>query len=214
MKKTFLSTLSFVLVIVLSAVLSFSVLAANETSAPDESVAASESSVADNSSNDASDSSADASDSSATASDDSASDASDESAVSETSKEESTNESKAETSTTSQSESSNSSSSASTDAVEEDDFPWARVITLIVIVVLIVVVVILAKTQTKLGLRINKFFKEYWSEIKKVSWLSPKDTAKATGVVLVFIIVAALAIGLLDLGFTKIIQALAGIFTE
>lgn len=211
MKKTFLSTLTFVLVIILSTVLSFSVLATEETSAPDESIAASESSVADNSSSDASDSSADET---SAVSDDSASDASDNSAVSETSKEESKTESKAETSTTSKPESNKNNSSASTAPVEEDDFPWARVITLIVIVVLILVAVILAKTQTKLGLRINKFFKEYWSEIKKVSWCSAKDTAKATGIVLVFIIVAALVIGLLDLGFTKIIQALAGIFTE
>ncbi len=214
MKKTFLSTLSFVLVIILSTVLSFSVLAADETSAPDESVVSSESSVADNSSSDASDSSANASDSSADASDDSASDASNESAVSETSKEESKNESKAETSTTSKPESNKNNAPESTAPVAEDDFPWARVITLIVIVALIVIAVILAKTQTKLGLRINKFFKEYWSEIKKVSWFSAKDTAKATGIVLVFILVAAIVIGLLDLGFTKIIQALAGIFTE
>ena len=92
------------------------------------------------------------------------------------------------------------------------DFPWARVITLVVIVILIVVAIILAKTNTALGQRINKFFKEYWSEIKKVSWYSPKDTAKATGLVLVFLVVAAIAIGLLDFGFTKLIQLLANIF--
>ena len=92
------------------------------------------------------------------------------------------------------------------------DFPWARVITLAVIVILIVAAFILAKTNTKLGQRINKFFKEYWSEIKKVSWYSPKDTMKATGIVLVFLIVAAVAIGLLDFGFTRIIKWLAEIF--
>lgn len=92
------------------------------------------------------------------------------------------------------------------------NFPWARVITLIVIVVLIVAAIILAKTNTKLGQRINKFFKEYWSEIKKVSWYSPKDTAKATGIVLVLLIGAAIVIGLLDYGFTQIIKLLATIF--
>ncbi len=91
-------------------------------------------------------------------------------------------------------------------------FPWARVITLATIVILIVGAIILAKTNTKLGQKIKKFFKEYASEIKKVSWCSPKDTAKATGIVLVFLIVAAVAIGLLDLGFTKLIQYLAKLF--
>ena len=92
------------------------------------------------------------------------------------------------------------------------NFPWARVITLAVIVILIVGAIILAKTNTKLGQRIKKFFKEYISEIKKVSWYSPKDTAKATGIVLVFLIVAAVAIGVLDFGFTKLVKLLADIF--
>jgi preprotein translocase subunit SecE len=35
---------------------------------------------------------------------------------------------------------------------------------------------------------------------------------KATGIVLVFLIVAAVAIGLLDLGFTQLIKWLATIF--
>ena len=95
---------------------------------------------------------------------------------------------------------------------EASDFPWARVISLGVIVLLIVAAIILAKTNTKFGQRIKKFFKEYASEIKKVSWYSAKDTAKATGIVLVFLIVAAVVIGLLDLGFTKLIQHIADIF--
>ncbi len=92
------------------------------------------------------------------------------------------------------------------------NFPWARVITLAVIVILIVVAIILSKTNSKLGQRINKFFKEYWSEIKKVTWYPTKDTAKATGIVLVFLIVAAIAIGVLDFGFTQIVKLLANLF--
>ena len=61
-------------------------------------------------------------------------------------------------------------------------------------------------------LKIKKFFKEYWSEIKKVSWSSPKETIKATAVVLAFIVLAALAIGLLDWAFTSIVKGLADIF--
>lgn len=100
-----------------------------------------------------------------------------------------------------------------TEAVEDSTFPWARVITLIVIVVLIVIAWVLTKTNSKLGQRIKKFVKEYASEIKKVSWSSPKDTAKATGVVLVIVIIAALAIGLLDLGFTQLIKGLVYLFS-
>ncbi len=90
--------------------------------------------------------------------------------------------------------------------------PWIRLISFGIIVLIIVVIFILSKTNTKLGLRINKFFKEYASEIKKVVWFSKKDTLKATGVVLAILIVAAVAIGVLDLGFTKLIQLLANIF--
>ena len=114
---------------------------------------------------------------------------------------------------------SSSATTGSTDSANKSEpqetaknFPWARVITLIVIVVLIVVMWVLTKTETAIGQKLKKFFKEYWSEIKKVSWSSPKDTAKATGVVLVFLIVAAVAIGVLDFAFTKIIQLIAEIF--
>jgi preprotein translocase subunit SecE len=71
---------------------------------------------------------------------------------------------------------------------------------------------VLTKTNTKLGQKIKKFVKEYASEIKKVSWSSPKDTAKATGVVLVIVIVAAAAIGVLDVLFTEAIKGLANLF--
>lgn len=91
-------------------------------------------------------------------------------------------------------------------------FPWPRVIALIVIVVLIAGAFILAKTNTKLGQKLNKWFKDYKSEIKKIVWFKGKDLVKATGVVLVFVIGAAILIGLLDLGFTKLIELLATIF--
>lgn len=87
-----------------------------------------------------------------------------------------------------------------------------RWITLFVIIILIVVAVILARTKTKLGQKIAKFFRDYKSEIQKVSWYSPKETAKATGVVLVFLIALAVAIGVLDFLFTKGIELLASIF--
>ena len=49
------------------------------------------------------------------------------------------------------------------------------------------------------------------SEVQKIVWFSFKDTMKATGVVLVTILVFAVVIGLLDFGFTEIIKLLANI---
>ena len=112
------------------------------------------------------------------------------------------------------------SADASQDGQEADDSGSSSVfvrhlprwITLFVIIVLIVAAVVLARTKTKLGQKIAKFFRDYKSEIQKVSWYSPKETAKATGVVLVFLIALAVAIGVLDFLFTKGIELLASIF--
>jgi preprotein translocase SecE subunit len=87
-----------------------------------------------------------------------------------------------------------------------------RWITLFVIIILIGVAVILSRTKTKLGQKIAKFFRDYKSEISKISWYSPKETAKATGIVLVFIIGLAVAIGVLDFLFTQGIKLLAQLF--
>ena len=88
-----------------------------------------------------------------------------------------------------------------------------RWITLIVIVLLIVAAIIVSRTNTKLGQKLSKFIKDYKSEIKKISWSSWKDTVKATGVVLVFIIALAIVIGLLDLLFGKGIELLTSLFS-
>ncbi len=199
MKKNFLSVLSVILVIVLTTVISLSVLAEGESSVAESSAVVESSDVSDVS-NDSSDASNDSSDASKDASKDA-------------SATESKDESKKPVKDESKAENKDNTTKEDTTPVPSS-FPWARVITLIVIVVLILVAFILSKTNTKLGLKINKFFKEYWSEIRKVSWLSPKETLKATGVVLVFILVAAAAIGLLDLGFTKAVEYLAKIFTK
>lgn len=181
------------------------------------SVLADDSSVADESATDASsevsaDESADVSiDESAEESNDESIDESNDDSQAE-SKEVSTDVSDVSSANSTAAGENNNNNSNSSSAGNKKNFPWARVITLIVIVVLIVAAVILSKTNTKLGLKLNKLFKEYWSEMRKVSWSSPKDTLKATGVVLVFLVVAAAAIGILDLGFTVIIKKIAEIF--
>ena len=87
-----------------------------------------------------------------------------------------------------------------------------RLISLGVIVLLAAVLFVLAKTNTKIGQRIAKFFREYMSEIKKISWYNWKSTLKATGVVLVILIAMAIVIGLLDFGFTSLIRLIANLF--
>lgn len=199
-----------IIAVLLAMTLSLSVLA-EDSSVADES-------VADTSSEVSTDESADVSvDESAEESKDESKDES-QAESKEESKDESKEESKDESTVSSDNSVATSDNSGSDNnsnnsgSSTKSNFHWARIITLIVIVVLILAAVILSKTNTKLGLRINKFFKEYWSEMKKVSWSSPKDTLKATGVVLVFLIVAAAVIGLLDLGFTLIIKKIAEIF--
>ena len=57
-----------------------------------------------------------------------------------------------------------------------------------------------------LGSKIASFFKNNKSEMKKISWYGKAQTAKSTGVVLVVLIVASVAIGLIDLGLSKLLM--------
>ena len=45
-----------------------------------------------------------------------------------------------------------------------------------------------------------------WAELKKVTWPGRKDLINATGIVLVFMVVMAVVIGLLDLGASELIS--------
>ncbi len=58
--------------------------------------------------------------------------------------------------------------------------------------------------------RIKKFWKEYWSELKKVSWMSWKDVRKNTLLVSVTVVAFSVAIGLVDTAFGEIIEGIAG----
>lgn len=61
--------------------------------------------------------------------------------------------------------------------------------------------------------RIGSFFKRFWktmkSELKKVTWFSRKQTYTSTLLVLVVMVISAIVIGALDLGFSKGLEALA-----
>ena len=195
--KNIMKSLALILAVVLAMTLSLSVLAEGESSDVSTESVVESSDVS----------------SEATSSEDASSEAT---SSEEASSEATSSEAASSEATSSEATSGNINAGDTSEQTEESvsNFPWARVITLIVIVVLVLVAWILTKTNTALGQKIKKFCKEYWSEIKKVSWLSPKDTAKQTGIVLVFLIVAAIAIALLDLGFTKLIEFIANIFNK
>lgn len=53
-----------------------------------------------------------------------------------------------------------------------------------------------------------EFFKEAWQELKRVHWPTQKETYAATSVVLIFVLVIALFLALIDFGLTRAIQAL------
>lgn len=52
------------------------------------------------------------------------------------------------------------------------------------------------------------YLKEMWGEVKKLTWLSPKELAKNTGVVIVVVLAITLIIYILDFAFGKPIQLL------
>ena len=53
-----------------------------------------------------------------------------------------------------------------------------------------------------------RFFKDIWSELKKVTWPSRKDLFKYTGAVIAFIIVMIVIVGLFDWGISSGVNAL------
>ena len=57
-----------------------------------------------------------------------------------------------------------------------------------------------------LGSTIKNFFKNNKSEMKKISWYGKAQTAKSTGVVIVVLLAASVAIGLIDLGLSKLLM--------
>jgi preprotein translocase subunit SecE len=52
------------------------------------------------------------------------------------------------------------------------------------------------------------YFREVYMEAKRVTWPSRKDAVKGTYVVLITVAIAAIFLGIVDVGLAKIIQAL------
>lgn len=71
-----------------------------------------------------------------------------------------------------------------------------------------------ATTTKKTGFfkRIGRFFTEAKAELKKVSWPTKEQLLHNTGVILVFIIIIAVILSVLDLAFTKGFDLLLQLF--
>ena len=135
-------------------------------------------------------------------------------AVSEEASEEASAETSAEASEEASTETSTETSAEASEAEPQEtpsNVPWKLIITAGVIVVIAAVLFILTRTKTKLGQKIAKFFKDYKSEMKKITWMSWKDLVKATATVLVILAIAAVFVGLLDWGFSSLVNLLSSI---
>ena len=66
--------------------------------------------------------------------------------------------------------------------------------------------------KMKFSERVKKWFRDMKSELKKVVWPTPKQTAKNTGVALVVIVVCAVVLWAFDSAAQATVQALIDIF--
>ncbi len=68
-----------------------------------------------------------------------------------------------------------------------------------------------AKNKVPLGKRIAKAFKEFKAEFKKIVWSSKKATFSNTALVVACMVIVAVVIGLLDTGFSTLLNWIAGL---
>ena len=68
-----------------------------------------------------------------------------------------------------------------------------------------------AKNKVPLGQRIGKAFKEFKAEFKKIVWSSKKATFSNTALVVACMVIVSVAIGLLDTGFSRLLNWIAGL---
>jgi len=58
--------------------------------------------------------------------------------------------------------------------------------------------------------KIKKFFEESYAELKKVSWPPRKESVKAAYAVIVFVVIIAFFLGIVDYFLAKIVNWLVG----
>ena len=64
----------------------------------------------------------------------------------------------------------------------------------------------------RMGRSIKKFWKSMKSELKRVTWISRKQTFTSTLLVLVCMAISMVVIGLLDVGLSVGLEAIANLF--
>ena len=64
----------------------------------------------------------------------------------------------------------------------------------------------------KIWNKIKKFCKDTVSELKKVSWTSKTELFKSTKLVVVTVVAVCIAIALIDLGASWVINSIAGLW--
>ena len=62
--------------------------------------------------------------------------------------------------------------------------------------------------KKKKKFQLGTYLKEMWGEVKKLTWLSPKELAKNTGVVIAVVVAVTILIWVLDLAFGTPMQLL------
>ena len=67
------------------------------------------------------------------------------------------------------------------------------------------------KNKEPLGKRISKAFREFKAEFKKIVWSSRKATFSNTALVVACMVIVAVVIGLLDTGFSTLLNWIAGL---
>jgi len=63
-----------------------------------------------------------------------------------------------------------------------------------------------ATTTAKAGAPKFNFFRDTISELKKVTWLSRREVAYLTGLVLLVTVTVGLVLALVDFGFTRLVN--------
>lgn len=65
---------------------------------------------------------------------------------------------------------------------------------------------------SRIGTSLKKFWKMMKSELKKVTWYSRKQTFNSTLLVIVCMVSAGVVLGVLDFGFSWVLEWFAGLF--
>jgi preprotein translocase subunit SecE len=65
-------------------------------------------------------------------------------------------------------------------------------------------------TAVRKGFSLTRFFGDITAELKKVVWLSRREAAYLTGVVIIFTVIAGVVLGGLDLGFSNLVNRFLG----